>query len=89
MYITGTDRDIYLKWTRTDGKPLPSSHRLQDGVLYINNVQPEDAGEYSCLGIVEGDIILFTASARLAIVGRYCLCFMLLKFNLFFLTLYL
>lgn len=69
--LLGTGRDIYLKWTRADGKPLPSSHRLQDGVLYIPNVQHEDAGEYSCLGIVEGDIILFTATARLAIVGMH------------------
>lgn len=69
--LSGTGRDVYLKWTRADGKPLPASHRLQDGVLYIPYVQPEDAGEYSCLGIVEGDIILFTATARLAIVGMH------------------
>ncbi|XP_054720927.1 basement membrane-specific heparan sulfate proteoglycan core protein-like [Uloborus diversus] len=68
-FVRGTDRDVYLKWTRTDGGQIPANHRLQDGVLYIPNVQPEDAGEYSCLGIVEGDIILFTARARLAVVA--------------------
>ncbi|GFR30669.1 pikachurin, partial [Trichonephila clavata] len=68
-FVRGTDEDIYLKWTRTDGGQIPVNHRLQDGVLYIPNVQPEDAGEYSCLGIVEGDVILFTARARLAVVA--------------------
>ncbi|GFS51261.1 basement membrane-specific heparan sulfate proteoglycan core protein [Trichonephila inaurata madagascariensis] len=68
-FVRGTDRDIYLKWTRTDGGQIPVNHRLQDGVLYIPHVQPEDAGEYSCLGIVEGDVILFTARARLAVVA--------------------
>ncbi|CAL1298853.1 unnamed protein product [Larinioides sclopetarius] len=68
-FVRGTDRDLYLKWTRTDGGQIPASHRLQDGVLFIPNVQPEDAGEYSCLGIVEGDVVLFTARARLAVVG--------------------
>ncbi|CAL1298849.1 unnamed protein product [Larinioides sclopetarius] len=68
-FVRGTDRDLYLKWTRTDGGQIPASHRLQDGVLFIPNVQPEDAGEYSCLGIVEGDVVLFTARARLAVVA--------------------
>lgn len=70
LYSLGTGRDVYLKWTRTDGGQIPANHRLQDGVLYIPNVQPEDAGEYSCLGIVEGDVVLFTARARLAVVGK-------------------
>nr|XP_042896680.1 basement membrane-specific heparan sulfate proteoglycan core protein [Parasteatoda tepidariorum] len=68
-FVRGTDRDVYLKWTRTDGGQMPVNHRLQDGILIISNVQPDDAGEYSCLGIVEGDIILFTARARLAVVA--------------------
>ncbi|KAG8188529.1 hypothetical protein JTE90_004764 [Oedothorax gibbosus] len=68
-FVRGTGRDVYLKWTRTDGGQIPANHRLQDGVLYIPNVHPEDAGEYSCLGIVEGDVVLFTARARLAVVA--------------------
>lgn len=61
---------MYLKWVRSDGRPLSPYHRLQDGVLYLPRVQAEDAGEYTCLGIVEGDTILFRATARLAIVGK-------------------
>ncbi|KFM78257.1 Basement membrane-specific heparan sulfate proteoglycan core protein, partial [Stegodyphus mimosarum] len=68
-FVRGTDRNIYLKWTRSDGGQIPANHILREGVLYIPNVQPEDAGEYSCLGIVEGDVVLFTAKARLAVVA--------------------
>ncbi|XP_076325413.1 terribly reduced optic lobes isoform X10 [Tachypleus tridentatus] len=68
-FVRGTERHIDLSWVRSDGRSLPVSHRLQNGILYINNVQAQDAGEYSCLGKAEDGSILFTASARLAVIA--------------------
>jgi len=49
---------------------MPQNHQIHDGVLYINNVQPSDAGEYSCLGIGPTGKLLFTATARLVVIGE-------------------
>lgn len=49
---------------------MPQNHQIHDGVLYINNVQPSDAGEYSCLGIGPTGTVLFTATARLVVIGE-------------------
>lgn len=65
----GTDKALVLKWTRSDGKAMSSDHTLHDGVLTINNVQQEDAGEYTCLSVAEGDLITLQVKARLAVVA--------------------
>lgn len=49
---------------------MPQNHQIHEGVLYINNVQPSDAGEYSCLGIGPTGNVLFTATARLVVIGE-------------------
>jgi len=49
---------------------MPQNHQIHDGVLYINNVQPSDAGEYSCLGVGPTGTVLFTATARLVVIGE-------------------
>jgi hypothetical protein len=49
---------------------MPQNHQIHEGVLYINNVQPTDAGEYSCLGIGPTGNVLFTATARLVVIGE-------------------
>jgi hypothetical protein len=49
---------------------MPQNHQIHEGVLYINNVQPSDAGEYSCLGIGPTGTVLFTATARLVVIGE-------------------
>jgi hypothetical protein len=49
---------------------MPQNHQIHDGVLYINNVQPSDAGEYSCLGIGPTGTVLFTATAHLVVIGK-------------------
>jgi len=49
---------------------MPLNHHISDGVLYINDVQPSDAGEYSCLGIGPTGTVLFTATAHLVVIGE-------------------
>jgi hypothetical protein len=49
---------------------MPQNHQIHEGVLYINNVQPSDAGEYSCLGIGPSGTVLFTATAQLVVIGE-------------------
>lgn len=67
----GSQQGIYLDWVRSDGKDMPVSKENRDGVLYIRNVQPEAAGEYSCIGLSStSGTELFSAATRLEVVGN-------------------
>ncbi|CAM1304488.1 HSPG2 (predicted) [Pycnogonum litorale] len=66
--VYGERTGVKLKWVRVDGARMPRDFRVQDGTLYIFSAQPEDQGEYSCIGTVNGNPV-FTANARLAIVA--------------------
>jgi hypothetical protein len=70
MSQPGSRDRIFLNWIRSDNSLMPQNHQIHDGVLYINNVQPSDAGEYSCLGIGPTGTVLFTATARLVVIGE-------------------
>ncbi len=48
---------------------MPVQHDIQNGVLTINNVRKEDAGDYTCLGIIDGSTN-FAVSTRLVVVGK-------------------
>lgn len=72
VFICVGNRDrIFLNWIRSDNSLMPQNHQIHEGVLYINNVQPSDAGEYSCLGIGPTGTVLFTATARLVVIGEF------------------
>nr|QYB17310.1 heparan sulfate proteoglycan [Laodelphax striatellus] len=61
--------NLYLKWVKDNGLPLPPEFYSRDGVLYLNNVQREDAGFYTCLGLSPTDnAVLFTATASLKVI---------------------
>ncbi|PNF14537.1 hypothetical protein B7P43_G15031, partial [Cryptotermes secundus] len=67
--VKGNRDRIFLNWIRSDNSLMPQNHQIHEGVLYINNVQPSDAGEYSCLGIGPTGTVLFTATARLVVIA--------------------
>ncbi|XP_021927336.1 basement membrane-specific heparan sulfate proteoglycan core protein isoform X6 [Zootermopsis nevadensis] len=67
--VRGNHDRIFLNWIRSDNSLMPQNHQIHEGVLYINNVQPSDAGEYSCLGIGPTGSVLFTATARLVVIA--------------------
>ncbi|XP_030054785.1 peroxidasin homolog isoform X2 [Microcaecilia unicolor] len=53
-----------VKWTRGDGTPLPNDPRIittPSGGLYIQNVNQEDSGEYTCFATNTLDTIHSTA----------------------------
>lgn len=64
-----SNSQIFLNWIRANNSTLPPDSFVQNGILYINNVQASDAGIYNCLGISNGRI-LFTAPAHLKIIGK-------------------
>ncbi|CAG2167829.1 unnamed protein product, partial [Oppiella nova] len=68
-FVRGTTRPVELSWIRVGNQSLPSSASIENGVLYIDDVKPQDSGEYQCLGTVDGKTVLFEARARLAVVG--------------------
>ena len=41
-------RNSRVRWSRAGGEDLPAEHSVRNGVLRINRVQPDDAGEYIC-----------------------------------------
>ena len=69
-FVRGTTRPVELSWIRVGNQSLPSSASIENGVLYIDDVKPQDSGEYQCLGVVDGRTVLFEARARLAVVGK-------------------
>ena len=56
---------------RSDRRELPQSSYQRDGILYIQNVQHEDAGRYSCQTIDPSNgRIIFQAHVELTIAGK-------------------
>lgn len=60
----------FLDWIRAGNAPLPAGSRVENGTLYIENVQSDYAGEYQCIGLNNLGQVLFTAKANLAVVGE-------------------
>nr|CAD7195790.1 unnamed protein product [Timema douglasi] len=67
--VRGNRERIFLNWVRSDNGQMPSDHLVRDGVLYINNIEPSAAGEYSCQGIGQNGNVLFTATATLTVIA--------------------
>ncbi|XP_066985998.1 basement membrane-specific heparan sulfate proteoglycan core protein [Macrobrachium rosenbergii] len=70
----GSDREsTQIDFKRTDDAPLPRGHRIQGGVLYLNNVDDSAAGEYVCIGSdrISGSI-LFTIYSYIQVLGDPC-----------------
>ena len=68
---SGDTSQIETTFRRTDFRPLPSSYRSEGGILYLYNVQPEDAGEYACIGRSRETLqILYTIYATVVVVGK-------------------
>ncbi|KAK6617380.1 hypothetical protein RUM43_014389 [Polyplax serrata] len=59
----------FLDWIRAGNVPLPAESKVENGTLYIENVQPDYAGEYQCIGVNSHGQLLFTAKANLVVVA--------------------
>ena len=46
-FVRNTRENIKLNWLKMNGN-LPENSRVEDGVLYIEAVQPENEGVYIC-----------------------------------------
>ncbi|KAK9737087.1 Laminin EGF domain [Popillia japonica] len=60
---------IQMKWIRQDNQSLPYTAQTSGSTLYIDNVQPSDAGDYICLGLDSYDQTKFTVTVRLQVVA--------------------
>ena len=76
-FVRGTHRNLMIKWVRADNKSLPNMSRDENGTLTIDQVKPEDSGDYACLGYMLDSTggqsvprLLFRDRARLAVVGK-------------------
>lgn len=69
-FIRKTKDKIKLNWLKR-GSNLPVNSRVEDGVLYIEKVSPEDDGVYVCTGKNEATKTTeFTHDVKLAVVGE-------------------
>ena len=59
-----------MDWERSDGGDM-GVIEIIDGVLYIRNVQPAQAGDYSCVGKSRTNDRLFSATTRLVVIGKF------------------
>ncbi|XP_057651520.1 basement membrane-specific heparan sulfate proteoglycan core protein-like isoform X5 [Diorhabda carinulata] len=62
----GSSLDI--RWSRTDGNPLPSRSIQRNGVLYIDNVEQEAQGEYRCSGYDSSGRAIFSVNPYLTVI---------------------
>lgn len=70
-FIRETNENIKLNWLKLDSN-LPASSRVEDGVLYIEKVKPDDEGIYVCTGYSERTrTVTFTQKIRLSVTGKY------------------
>ncbi|XP_046397627.1 basement membrane-specific heparan sulfate proteoglycan core protein-like isoform X3 [Ischnura elegans] len=60
---------IFLTWVRASPGVMPADNLVKDGVLHMNNVRRDAAGEYICQGIGQSGNTLFTASAHLEVIA--------------------
>ena len=62
---------VMTSFKRTDGQSLPEGHSVANGVLYLYDIKPADAGEYACVGSnrVTGSI-LYTIYAFVEVIGE-------------------
>ncbi|CAG9863069.1 unnamed protein product [Phyllotreta striolata] len=61
--------NIQVRWSRTDGSPLPPNAYERSGVLYIDNVEPEAQGEYSCTGYDQYGRPVFKLDSYLTVIS--------------------
>ncbi|KAK7083863.1 hypothetical protein SK128_027497, partial [Halocaridina rubra] len=61
--------NVLITFRRSDDRPLPQGYRVQDGVLYLTNVDESAAGEYACVGTdrISGTI-LFTIYSTIQVL---------------------
>lgn len=69
LFLAGSD-PLYVNWIRANNGTMPSNSIISNGVLYIENVEPSDAGEYQCLGIHPSGAIVFSFSAHLVVICK-------------------
>ena len=70
-FVRNTRDNIKLNWLKLNSN-LPENSRVEDGVLYIEAVQPDDAGVFICTGYNEKTrTVEFTQNIRLAVVGGW------------------
>lgn len=69
-FVRNSRETIKLNWLKLNSN-LPDNSRVEDGVLYIESVQPESEGVYICTGYNEKTrTVEFTQNIRLAVVGE-------------------
>lgn len=59
-----------VRWQRSDGRPLPAHHAQYDGVLTLQMLQFEDAGDYECVGTGPRGEPKFRVHTRLTVYGK-------------------
>ena len=67
--VVGQLSGLSVMWRRQDGRPLPPRHTQQGGVLYLQQVDRQDAGVYICHGVDTRGVTVFEFLANLVIAA--------------------
>ena len=70
MPFSGASSLLTLTWVRSGGRLMPNDYSIRSGTLYINAVQKEAEGVYTCLGMGGSGAVLFRADATLQVLGE-------------------
>ncbi|XP_050308675.1 basement membrane-specific heparan sulfate proteoglycan core protein isoform X33 [Anthonomus grandis grandis] len=67
---TNDDSRQYVDWIRSGNKTLPESAYTLQGTLYIDNVQPDAAGDYECVTYeLPSRTVLYRIRSRLRVLA--------------------
>lgn len=67
--VVGDVGSISRQWERGCGQALPQNSQEQNGVLYLMNIQPSDAGIYVCKGTDPNQNDVFSVVTRVIVKG--------------------
>lgn len=61
-----------IEWKRVGSELLPNNAYSTNGILYIDNVQPDSAGEYECIIFDPSNRnTMYTIRSRLRVICKY------------------
>lgn len=77
--------DLHVNWIRSNNSSLPEGAYVRSATLYIDNTQPQAAGDYICYGVDRSGRVVFSFTTHLVVIGelKYILTIIPIYFLLF------
>ena len=74
-YVVGNVGNVATRWRRKDGRPLPPRHSQRGNLLYLVDMDRNDATTYTCEGTDGSGRSIFQADTTVTVTGNFLLTF--------------